>query len=380
MIFRSKSFIKKISRPFFTKLGDYFNYVIAPANYSNCSERVFIHSADTFQRLIPVCLGFLHKKFIEGAPGITSKSEETFVRELSYAKVFSAQGFVINNKNEICNDAISVKFHSTLLIKNIFFRKPFYVMGNCLLISGNHAAENYFHWMTDAIPKIAIAIKGGFNIETFDKILVSDNKLGFQQQTLNYLGISPTKVASLIDHDYIICKNIVAPSDTCLSGNVSPWIIQYLRESFRRLMVADDCQPKKVYVSRKYVKKRLLLNEQEVQSTLEKAGFVIVYPELLSFKEQVNLFYNADEVIGVHGAAFTNIIFSKPGTLILEFFPVTYVNQCYWVIAGQNKLKYAYVLGEGEDTTTTINHLADANFYVSIEKVLEVRAKALNDL
>ena len=37
-----------------------------------------------------------------------------------------------------------------------------------------------------------------------------------------------------------------------------------------------------------------------------------------SFCEQVALFYNAKEVIGLHGAGFANSIFCKPKTKILE--------------------------------------------------------------
>ena len=39
----------------------------------------------------------------------------------------------------------------------------------------------------------------------------------------------------------------------------------------------------------------------------------------LSFLDQINLFYNAKQIVGLHGAGFANLIFSKPGTFVLEF-------------------------------------------------------------
>ena len=44
----------------------------------------------------------------------------------------------------------------------------------------------------------------------------------------------------------------------------------------------------------------------------------------LDFFEQIHLFKNAKIIIGPHGAAFTNIIFSNPGLKIIELIPRTH--------------------------------------------------------
>ena len=44
----------------------------------------------------------------------------------------------------------------------------------------------------------------------------------------------------------------------------------------------------------------------------------------LDFSEQIHLFKNAKIIIGPHGAAFTNIIFSNPGLKIIELIPRTH--------------------------------------------------------
>ena len=38
----------------------------------------------------------------------------------------------------------------------------------------------------------------------------------------------------------------------------------------------------------------------------------------MTFLDQINLFKNASHIIGLHGAGFSNCIFCKPETLILE--------------------------------------------------------------
>ena len=38
----------------------------------------------------------------------------------------------------------------------------------------------------------------------------------------------------------------------------------------------------------------------------------------LSFKEQINIFYNANLIVGLHGSGFANLTFCKPKTKIIE--------------------------------------------------------------
>ena len=57
-----------------------------------------------------------------------------------------------------------------------------------------------------------------------------------------------------------------------------------------------------------------------------------------SFCEQVALFYNAKEVIGLHGAGFANTIFCKHETKIIEMRPDT-AGDVIKNLAINNKLK-----------------------------------------
>ena len=42
-----------------------------------------------------------------------------------------------------------------------------------------------------------------------------------------------------------------------------------------------------------------------------------------SFSDQVALFHNAEQIVGLHGAAFANTIFCKPKTKVVEMRPDT---------------------------------------------------------
>jgi hypothetical protein len=47
-------------------------------------------------------------------------------------------------------------------------------------------------------------------------------------------------------------------------------------------------------------------------------GFLTVYPELLSFPEQVSLFHQADVICGLSGSALHNCVFMRPHTVLIE--------------------------------------------------------------
>ncbi|WP_159818519.1 DUF563 domain-containing protein [Cyanobium sp. Copco_Reservoir_LC18] len=76
------------------------------------------------------------------------------------------------------------------------------------------------------------------------------------------------------------------------------------------------------YISRVHMSlktgERAILNEPIIEHSLKKMGFLTIYPELLSFPEQVSLFHHADVVCGLSGSALHNCLFMRPKTLLIE--------------------------------------------------------------
>jgi hypothetical protein len=71
----------------------------------------------------------------------------------------------------------------------------------------------------------------------------------------------------------------------------------------------------KVYLSRAQLDNGLreVRGEDAVERFFEKLGFTIVYPELLSFADQISLFNSAEVIAGFSGSAFHTGLFSFPG-------------------------------------------------------------------
>lgn len=76
----------------------------------------------------------------------------------------------------------------------------------------------------------------------------------------------------------------------------------------------SESKCEKIYISRKKVKSNRLANEEEIEYIAKQHGFKIVYPETLSFNEQVQVFYFGRIIVGCAGAAFTNLLFCTEGS------------------------------------------------------------------
>ena len=77
----------------------------------------------------------------------------------------------------------------------------------------------------------------------------------------------------------------------------------------------------KIYISRADALKknnRYLKNNLEIEKFLSKSGFKILILSKYSFLEQAMIFNRAKVIIGLHGAGFANIVFSKKKTKIIE--------------------------------------------------------------
>src|SRR5690606_4541559 len=102
-----------------------------------------------------------------------------------------------------------------------------------------------------------------------------------------------------------------------------------------------------IYISRRDVNSRKIINEDEVIDALAKHNVRIYTLEDMPFAEQVGLFYSAGAVIAPHGASLANLAFCRPGTQVLEIFPRHFVKALYAYISQLAGLKYNYYIGEG---------------------------------
>ncbi len=100
-----------------------------------------------------------------------------------------------------------------------------------------------------------------------------------------------------------------------------------------------------LFVSRGATRLRSLKNEGEVVAALMDYGFDFFVPRSNELKSQIDAFRSARIIVAVHGDALTNLLFCKPGTLVIEMFPLNHIKSDYCWLALQLGLRYRSALG-----------------------------------
>ena len=100
---------------------------------------------------------------------------------------------------------------------------------------------------------------------------------------------------------------------------VQPEMVAELRDMLDALGANRTGRRRRLWVSRQALgpHRRRIANIDDVEPVLAKHGFEPVVLERLSLDDQVSLFREAEAIVGVHGAGFTNIIFCPPDCRIV---------------------------------------------------------------
>ena len=200
------------------------------------------------------------------------------------------------------------------------------------LLTGGGGNNNYWHWLYDVLPRLKLC-EEIHQIKDVDYFILPSLEKKFQVETLELLNINQNKTLSsknfrhilsseliVTDHPYNLTNNFHKDAQ-----NIPIWILEWLKEKFlKNLNQPKKNYPKNIYLDRNDTKSiapqaRSLTNEAEVKNLLIKKNFTFVKLNDLSFVEQVYHFYNAECVVGLHGAGFANLSFCRNGTKIIEF-------------------------------------------------------------
>ena len=195
------------------------------------------------------------------------------------------------------------------------------------LVQGG-SGNNYFHFLFDILTKLKI-YEERFSLSDIDYFYVPGIN-SWQKQILSLFKINEKKLIDSNKYRHIKAREIIAVDHPWYkSGYIQKeikklpeWSIFFLRNKFLDLRKKFQAS-KKIFIDRSdsLYKHCKLINNQEVIEYLEKKGFKSYQTSKLDFCEQIYLFENAEIIISPHGAALTNIIFSKPGMRLFELIP-----------------------------------------------------------
>jgi capsular polysaccharide biosynthesis protein len=102
---------------------------------------------------------------------------------------------------------------------------------------------------------------------------------------------------------------------------------------------------RRIYISRAGVALRRVKNETALVEMLSRYGFESHDPGRIPFSEQAALFQSADVIVAPHGAALANLMFCRPGTRVLEFFPANFSEDCFLRMSKAMGFEYRHLIG-----------------------------------
>jgi len=176
--------------------------------------------------------------------------------------------------------------------------------------------KNYFHWLIDTLPTARF-----INWDDYDYIL-APNCRRYHELSYEALGLPMEKIIPMEHETHYEVEELshIPRGGVALIPDEA---IQYLRKLFGT--EPSPFADKKLYLSRNDGWRRRITNEDEVFKALEPYGYEHIVIGKRTIKEQAELFSQASHVIGPHGAAMTNLVFSGKETKLMECFSGTFM-------------------------------------------------------
>lgn len=229
--------------------------------------------------------------------------------------------------------------------KEIILPSPTRLRGNWTSIVSlwcNHdTCFNYYHWLMDGLPRLAL-----LHYFPKDTGIIAPRALpAYAWETLRALGVEHRVRETTERH--LVLERYFFSAPTAMTGCSNPYAIGFLRDLCLPLAEKEDSGTRKYYI-RRVGKTRGIINEDEVAVQFRDAGWRIIDTEALTFAQQVALFSQAEAICGLHGAAFTNLLWCQPGCLAIELFASNFLNGCYENIARCLDLEHRYFVFDAD--------------------------------
>lgn len=235
------------------------------------------------------------------------------------------------------------------------------------LFIGSAGSFNYGHWLIDDLPRLSAVLGGAMdhNVKTvvstsFQQGIDDVRTVGFKLCAESY---SIDIDVMLLDPDCIYTfdkLNFVTPV-SYHPVLKHPLALNGLQENLNAIIRRKNYPVnygKRIFVNRRSSGLRKISNLSEVSAILLDAGFQEVFPEEHTFGEQLAMFANADQIVGIMGAAMCNVLVCNSDADILYLAPAGWSEPFYWDLAAVLGQKYHVSFGPPVETHSA-SHLRD---------------------
>ena len=219
--------------------------------------------------------------------------------------------------------------------------EPTHISGRTLLLSSDWSALNWGHWLMDSIGRLSTLAQAGRTIDEFDHIILPDWPKPDGRRILSALGIDPARLIQIPPHSALRCQHLTIPSFDGVSCAYRATLPAFLQSTVNAPQWWS-APGQRLYIRRGDRTGRRMPNERRMEAIATNLGFRIIEPWL---GDNIPDFAGASIIVGIHTAALSNIIFSQPGTHVMEIVPTGHQQLYYRSLANAARLRYSILIG-----------------------------------
>ncbi|MDB5226402.1 MAG: hypothetical protein JWN78_595 [Bacteroidota bacterium] len=248
--------------------------------------------------------------------------------------------------------------------KKLLLNKIIHIDGKCTIVHNSYF-QNYYHWLLEAVPRLYLLKEQAPQLT----LILNEDSPGFIKQ---YVKLFRFKEVVYVNERHLVkADHAIFPTFTSRGLAMYEPII---REMATWLLKENNIRTgnplsKNIFITRKSAKYRRLINEQEVIDYLSSRNVEIVTLEDLSIREQMQLFAEAKNVIGVQGAGMSNMIYAQHAKLLVTIIHEEHPDDAYFNLANINNTGCYYFQCKGTGNFDYKNNddlVADMNKFTEV--------------
>jgi capsular polysaccharide biosynthesis protein len=202
---------------------------------------------------------------------------------------------------------------------------------------------NYYHGVVDWASRLRLATEAPEMADL--PLLVIESTPPQVLALLELLGLGGRRQISVPSGRFVALRRVWLSSMTqSQPGFVDPDHLAWLRGCILP-RIRRSTGRRRLYIARGNTRHRRVVNEDELVLALARHGFVTIRPEELGLTEQIELFAEAESIVGAFGAGLTNIVFASSGARIVELTHEAALHPMFAIIAAHLGLRFAQLPG-----------------------------------
>jgi len=192
------------------------------------------------------------------------------------------------------------------------------------------ANQKYFyHFLVEELPEIISASQSDLEV-TF---VTYGGQPKFVSDLCNLVGIQ----LKILERKIHLFERVIIPNYSRMNSN---WSIDQLA-LLKNMIVVEKTNTQKILLLRKGKVRSDEKLEEFLVNYLVPFGFEVIDPDEFTSSEQISIFSNTTEIVALHGAALSNLVFSNSDCRIFEIFNHPYRMYVFRDLARMNSISYA---------------------------------------